>query len=62
MNRAQSNIAFCGPLATGFVVFAAILLVGSGGELSWIRFAIAAVALIGISGGGAWFLRQRFER
>lgn len=62
MNRAQSNTAFYGPLVTGFVVLAAILLIGAGGELSWIRFAVGAVAFIGISWGGAWLLRQRFDR
>lgn len=62
MSRTQTRIAFYGPLATGFAVYAAILLVGSGGELSWARFAIGAVAFIGISVGGAWGLRQRFQQ
>lgn len=62
MTRAQTQIAFFGPLALGFAAYAAILLIGSGGELLWTRFAIGAMVLLSVAIGGAWALRKYFEK
>lgn len=62
MDQTQARVAFLAPLATAFAVFSAILLIGVGDELSWTRFLIGGVAFLGISVGGAWALRRRFEK
>jgi|SRR5881392_1267007 len=66
MDYAPSITITAAPVAVGLGAFAAILLADGTEDLSWVRFTIAAIVFLAISGGGAYVAARwnlaRFER
>lgn len=56
MHSQLRPLTWAAPCALGLCAYAAILLTDGTEELSWIRFTIAALTLVGVSAGGAYTL------
>lgn len=56
MHSQLRPLTWAAPCALGFCAYAAILLTDGTDELSWIRFTIAALVLVGVSAGGVYAL------
>lgn len=67
MDSQPNIVALAAPVVVGLGAFTAILLTDGTDDLSWTRFVIAALVLLGVSWGGAHFLtpvllRRRLAR
>lgn len=63
MGSTRANVVFASSVVFGLGVFAAVILIGSGGhDLSWTRLGAAGAALIASSTGCAWVTGRTFLR
>lgn len=54
MGSIRANAVFAASVALGLAVFAAIVLIGNPGGLTWARFGIATAAFFAVGPGCAW--------
>jgi len=60
MGSTRANFVFVGSVALGLAVFAAVILIGNPGGLTWVRFSVATAAFFAVTPGCAWIAGRTF--
>jgi hypothetical protein len=60
MGSARANVVFVASVVLGLAVFAAVILIGNPGGLTWVRFGIATAAFFAVAPGCAWIAGRTF--